>query len=59
MDIAEDDDKVELVRKVNASGTQYIADVCKKLDCKMLYLSTDYVFRWSGNRTLADGLQGL
>lgn len=29
-DMAEDDDMVELVRKVNAGGTQNIADVCKK-----------------------------
>lgn len=48
VDMAEDDDKVEAVRKVNASGTQNIADVCKKLDCKMLYLSTDYVFDGQG-----------
>ena len=38
VDMAEDDDKVSLVRRVNAGGTQNIANVCKKLDCKMLYL---------------------
>lgn len=48
VDMAEDDDKVELVRKVNAGGTQNIANVCKKIDCKMLYLSTDYVFDGQG-----------
>lgn len=48
VDMAEDDDKVSLVRRVNAGGTQNIADVCKKLDCKMLYLSTDYVFNGQG-----------
>lgn len=48
VDMAEDDNKVELVRAVNAGGTQNIADVCKKLDCKMLYLSTDYVFDGQG-----------
>ena len=48
VDMAEDDDKVELVRKVNAGGTQNIADACKKMDCKMLYLSTDYVFDGQG-----------
>ena len=48
VDMAEDDDKVELVRKVNAGGTQNIADVCKAIDCKMLYLSTDYVFDGQG-----------
>ena len=48
VDMAEDDDKVELVRKVNADGTRNIAQVCKALDCKMLYLSTDYVFDGKG-----------
>lgn len=48
VDMAEDDDKVEKVRAVNAGGTQNIADVCKKIDCKMLYLSTDYVFDGQG-----------
>ena len=48
VDMAEDDDKVSLVRRVNAGGTQNIANVCKKLDCKMLYLSTDYVFDGQG-----------
>ena len=48
VDMAEDDDKVELVRKVNAGGTQNIANVCKKIDCKILYLSTDYVFDGQG-----------
>lgn len=48
VDMAEDDDKVALVRAVNAGGTQNIADVCKKLNCKMTYISTDYVFNGQG-----------
>lgn len=48
VDLAEDDDKVELVRKVNAFGTQYIADACKNINCKMMYISTDYVFNGQG-----------
>ena len=36
VDMAEDDDKVEKVRAVNAGGTQNIADACKEIDCKML-----------------------
>ncbi len=50
VDLAEDDDKVEKVRQVNAVGTENIALVCKKLDCKMVYLSTDYVFNGLGTR---------
>ena len=48
VDLAEDDDKVEKVRKVNVTGTENIALACKKLDCKMVYLSTDYVFDGMG-----------
>lgn len=48
VDMAEDDDKVKKVRAVNAGGTQNIADACKAVDCKMLYLSTDYVFDGQG-----------
>lgn len=48
VDMAEDDDKVEKVRLVNAKGTENIALVCRKLDCKMVYLSTDYVFDGQG-----------
>lgn len=48
VDMAEDDDKVELVRAVNAGGIQNIAGACKTIDCKMLYLSTDYVFDGQG-----------
>ena len=42
--MAEDDDKVAKVRAINADGTQNIAEACKKLDCKMTYIITDYVF---------------
>ena len=48
VDLAEDGDKVEKVRKVNVTGTENIALTCKKLDCKMVYLSTDYVFDGMG-----------
>lgn len=48
VDMAEDDDKVELVRNVNVNGTAYIAAACKKVDCKIVYLSTDYVFDGQG-----------
>ena len=48
VDMAEDDDKVEKVRAINAGGTANIAAVCKKLDCKLIYISTDYVFDGQG-----------
>ena len=48
VDLAEDADKQEKVRAINAGGTRNIAEVCKKLDCKMLYISTDYVFDGQG-----------
>ena len=48
VDAAEDEDKQALVHRINVDGTQYIADACKQLDCKMLYLSTDYVFDGKG-----------
>lgn len=48
VDMAEDDDKVDKVRAVNVDGTANIANVCKELDCKMVYLSTDYVFDGQG-----------
>lgn len=48
VDMAEDDDKMEKVRAINAGGTQNIISVCKKLDCEMIYISTDYVFDGQG-----------
>lgn len=50
VDMAEDDDKVALVRKVNANGTQNMAEAAKAIDAKLLYLSTDYVFDGQGNK---------
>ena len=48
VDLAEDDDKRDKVRAINSDGTAHIAAVCKALDCKMIYLSTDYVFNGRG-----------
>ena len=44
------EDNVELCRKVNADGTQNIANMCKKLGIPMIYISTDYVFDGEGER---------
>ena len=48
VDKAEED--AENCRKGNVDGARNIAVVCRKLDIKMLYLSTDYVFDGSGSR---------
>ena len=50
VDMAEDDDKVEKVFAVNTKGTTYIAKACKEIDCKILYISTDYVFDGQGTK---------
>ena len=50
VDMADDDDKVEKVRAINAGGTKNIALMCKELDCKMIYISTDYVFDGQGTK---------
>lgn len=44
VDAAEDEDNKPKVYAVNVTGTKNIAEACKKLDSKMIYISTDYVF---------------
>ena len=48
VDKAEEPELFETVKKVNATGTKYIADVCEELDIPMMYFSTDYVFDGEG-----------
>lgn len=48
VDLAEDEDKQETVYAVNSTGTRNIAEICKELGSKMVYLSTDYVFDGTG-----------
>ena len=48
VDAAEDAENQPKVRAINAEGTANIAAVCKELDCKMVYISTDYVFNGQG-----------
>lgn len=38
----------EPCRRVNVGGTANVAQTCAKLGCKLLYLSTDYVFNGGG-----------
>lgn len=42
------EDEPELCRRVNALGTENIAKICKEIDAKMIYISTDYVFPGNG-----------
>ncbi len=48
VDIAEDEENVPKVRAINVGGTENIAKACKKTNCKMIYISTDYVFDGEG-----------
>ena len=48
VDAAEEAENVPRVRMINADGTRNIAAACKGLDCRMMYISTDYVFDGQG-----------
>ncbi len=48
VDGAEDEKMKPVVKKVNVDGTKNLADVAKRLDAKMIYISTDYVFNGEG-----------
>ena len=48
VDAAEDEENKAKVYAVNVTGTKNIAEACKNLDCKMIYISTDYVFNGHG-----------
>ncbi len=48
VDLAEDEDKIDKVRAINVDGTQNIANACKNVGAKMVYISTDYVFNGQG-----------
>ena len=48
VDAAEDAENSDKVWTVNVQGTLNIVSVCRKLDCKMVYISTDYVFDGQG-----------
>lgn len=48
VDAAEEDENKKKVYDVNVTGTKNIAQTCKELGCKMIYISTDYVFNGQG-----------
>lgn len=48
VDAAEDEENKPKVYAVNVTGTKNIAEACKKHGCKMIYISTDYVFNGQG-----------
>ena len=48
VDAAEDIDNREKVYRINVTGTTNIATACKAINCKMMYISTDYVFDGQG-----------
>ncbi len=50
VDLAEDEDKKAKVKAINVGGTKNIAEACKLVDCKMIYVSTDYVFNGQGTQ---------
>ena len=50
VDAAEDEANIAKVHAINVDGTQHIVNQCKKLNCKMVYISTDYVFDGQGEK---------
>ena len=50
VDGAEDPANIETVEKINVKGTENIAKACKSVGCKILYISTDYVFDGKGDK---------
>lgn len=50
VDAAEDAENRDKVDRINHLGSQYIAEAAKKVDAKMVYISTDYVFDGKGER---------
>ncbi len=49
VDAAEDVENRAKVHAINSLGTKYLAEECKSLNCKMMYISTDYVFDGKGD----------
>lgn len=50
VDGAEDPNNKSLVKKINVDGTDNLVKAAKKMGCKFIYISTDYVFNGEGNK---------
>lgn len=50
VDAAEDEDKRERVLAINEGGTRHLAEAAREISCKMVYISTDYVFDGQGDQ---------
>lgn len=48
VDAAEELENQAKVHAINADSTRYIAQICWELGCKLMYISTDYVFDGQG-----------
>ena len=48
VDAAEAEENCAKIHAINVNGTAHIANVCKDLDAKMIYISTDYIFDGQG-----------
>lgn len=44
------EDEKEICYNVNVNGTKYITHICKEINAKMVYISTDYVFEGTGDK---------
>lgn len=59
VDAAEDEENKPKVYAINVLGTKYIAETCKQIDCKMIYISTDYVFSGEGSEPWEPDCEGF
>ncbi len=48
VDAAEDEENKDKVYAINVDGTRNLAKICKEIESKMVYISTDYVFNGQG-----------
>ncbi len=59
VDLAEEESFKNKVYVINETGTKNIAEACKSVGCKMMYISTDYVFNGQGNEPWKPDFKGF